>query len=129
MWALFTLALFSIVTNIEQRLQLSPCLYIELVLLIAIISKVWIVYNDKKILKFSTHHSLVATPLTQFCSRSLGGGGGVPSSRLMGMHCWMGLYFHGRIDYNGVTVTFSLELLERDLTFSAFGIWGIRKFC
>ena len=41
----------------------------------------------------------------------------------------MGLYFHGRIDYNGVTVTFSLELLERDLTFSAFGIWGIRKFC
>ena len=31
------------------------------------------------------------------------------------MHCWMGLHFHGRIDYDGVTVTFSLELLEWDL--------------
>ena len=58
-----------------------------------------------------------------------GGGGGVlPSSRLMGMYCWMGLHFHGWIDYNVVTFTFSLELLEWDPTFLVFGIWGIRKF-
>ena len=32
-----------------------------------------------------------------------GGGGGVlPSSRLMGMCCWMGSYFHDWIDYYGV---------------------------
>ena len=43
------------------------------------------------------------------------------------MHCWMGLHFHGRIDYNGVTVTFSLELLEWDLTFSAFWYLGHQK--
>ena len=32
---------------------------------------------------------------------------------------WMGSHFHSWIDYNGVA--FSLELLERDGTFSAFG--------
>ena len=30
------------------------------------------------------------------------GGGLLPSSRLMGMCCWMGSYFHDWIDYYGV---------------------------
>ena len=35
--------------------------------------------------------------------RGAGGGGGLlPSSRLMGMCCWMGSYFHDWIDYYGV---------------------------
>ena len=35
------------------------------------------------------------------CFSRGGGGGGLPSSRLMGMSRWMGLHFHDRIDYNG----------------------------
>ena len=31
--------------------------------------------------------------------RGVGGGGLLPSSRLMGMCCWMGSYFHDWIDY------------------------------
>ena len=31
-----------------------------------------------------------------------GGGGSLPSNRLMGMCRWMGLHFHGWIDYDGV---------------------------
>ena len=45
--------------------------------------------------------------------------GVLPSDRLMGMCRWMGSYFHGWIDYNGVA--FSSELLEWDRTFSGFG--------
>ena len=37
-------------------------------------------------------------------------GGVLPSSRLMGMCCWIGSYFHDWIDYNGVV--FLEELLE-----------------
>ena len=48
-----------------------------------------------------------------------GWGGVLPSNRLMGMCRWMGSHFHSWIDYNGVA--FSLELLEWDDTFSAFG--------
>ena len=44
-----------------------------------------------------------------------GGGGGVlPNKRLLGV----GLHFHNWIDYNGVT--FIVELLEWDRTFSGF---------
>ena len=46
------------------------------------------------------------------------GRGVLPTSRLIGMCSWMGSLFHGWIDYNGVT--FSLELLEWDRTFSVF---------
>ena len=34
--------------------------------------------------------------------RGVGEGGLLPSSRLMGMCCWMGSYFHDWIDYYGV---------------------------
>ena len=47
-----------------------------------------------------------------------GGGGILPSNRLMGMCRWMGSHFHSWIDYNGVA--FSLELLEWGRTFSDF---------
>ena len=40
----------------------------------------------------------------------VGGGGLLPSSRLMGMCCWMGSYFHDWVDYYGVV--FLEELLE-----------------
>ena len=42
--------------------------------------------------------------------RGVGGGGLLPSSRLMGMCCWMGSYFHDWVDYYGVV--FLEELLE-----------------
>ena len=45
-------------------------------------------------------------------------GGALPYKRLMGMCCWMGSQFHDWSDYNGVT--FSIELLEWDRTFSDF---------
>ena len=48
-----------------------------------------------------------------------GGGGSLPSNRLMGMCRWMGSHFHDWIDYNGVA--FSTELLKWGLTFSGFG--------
>ena len=48
-----------------------------------------------------------------------GGGGALPSNRLMGMCRWMGSHFHYWIDYNGVA--FSIELLEWGRTFSGFG--------
>ena len=52
-------------------------------------------------------------------ARSRGGGGGaLPSNRLMGMCRWMGLHFHDWIDYNGVA--FSIELLEWGRIFSGF---------
>ena len=36
-------------------------------------------------------------------ARGAGGGGGLlPSNRLMRMCCWMGSYFHDWIDYYGV---------------------------
>ena len=47
------------------------------------------------------------------------GGGVLPSNRLIGMCRWMRSHFHSWIDYNGVA--FSLELLDWDGTFSAFG--------
>ena len=49
-----------------------------------------------------------------------GGGGELPSNRLMGMCRWMGSHFHDWIDYNGVA--FSTELLEWGRMFSGF--WG-----
>ena len=47
-----------------------------------------------------------------------GGGGILPSKRLLGMCRWMGSHFHNWIDYNGVT--FLVELLEWGRTFSGF---------
>ena len=47
-----------------------------------------------------------------------GGGGVLPYKRLLGMCRWMGSHFHDWIDYNGVT--FLVELLEWDRTFSGF---------
>ena len=35
-------------------------------------------------------------------ARGAGGGGLLPSNRLMRMCCWMGSYFHDWIDYYGV---------------------------
>ena len=53
-------------------------------------------------------------------TRGLGGGGGVlPSNRLMELCHWMGSHFRGWIDYNGVA--FSIALLEWDLTFFGSG--------
>ena len=53
-------------------------------------------------------------------SRGVGGGGGaLPSNKLMGMCRWMGSHFHDWIDYNGVA--FSTELLEWGRIFSGFG--------
>ena len=46
--------------------------------------------------------------------------GALPSKRLMGMCCWMGLHFHEWIDYNGVA--FSTEVLEWGRIF--LGFWG-----
>ena len=43
----------------------------------------------------------------------------LPYKRLMGMCRWMGSYFHGWIDCNGVA--FSMALLEWGRTFSDFG--------
>ena len=48
-----------------------------------------------------------------------GGGGVLPSDRLMGMCRWMGSHFHRWIDYNGVA--FLLELLGWNRTFLGFG--------
>ena len=50
--------------------------------------------------------------------------GGLPSNRLMGICCWMGLHFQGWIDHNGVA--FSLEWRTR-MGLHIFGIWGIKK--
>ena len=47
-----------------------------------------------------------------------GGGGVLPSKRLLGMCRWMGSHFHNWTDYNGVT--FLVELLEWGSTFSGF---------
>ena len=53
------------------------------------------------------------------CLTPRGGGGGVlPSKRLLGMCRWMGSHFHNWTDYNGVT--FLVELLEWSRTFSGF---------
>ena len=48
-----------------------------------------------------------------------GGGGLLPSNRLMGMCRWMGSPFHEWIHYNGVV--FSIEVLEWGRIFSGFG--------
>ena len=58
-------------------------------------------------------------------SRGWGGGGALPSNRLMGMCRWMGSHFHDCIDYNGVA--FSKELLEWGRIFSGFN-FGVRIF-
>ena len=52
-------------------------------------------------------------------SRRPGGGGALPSNRLMGMCRWMGSHFHDWIDYNGIA--FSIELLKWSCIFSGFG--------
>ena len=57
---------------------------------------------------------------TLLCSPGGGGGGALPSNRLMGMCRWMGSHFHDCIDYNGVAI--STELLEWGRIFSEF--WG-----
>ena len=54
-----------------------------------------------------------------------GGGGIIPSKRLLGMSRRMRSHFHNWIDNNGVT--FLVELLEWGRTFSV-GISGVRKF-
>ena len=50
-----------------------------------------------------------------FGAARVGGGGGPPYKRLMGMCRLMGSHFHDWIDYNGVA--FSIELLEWGRTF------------
>ena len=55
----------------------------------------------------------------RWCCTPGGGGGALPSNRLMGMCRWMGSYFHDWIDYNGVA--FSIELLEWGRIFSGLG--------
>ena len=55
-----------------------------------------------------------------------GGGGALPSKRLMEMCCWMGSHCHNWIDYNGVL--FSIELLEWGCIFSGFGSKNINPF-
>ena len=61
-----------------------------------------------------------ATPFQNRRAISARGGGGVlPSNRLMGMCRWMGSRFHDWIGYNGVP--FSIELLEWGCIFSGFG--------
>lgn len=54
---------------------------------------------------------------------SPGGGGLLPSNRLFGMCCRTGSHFHDHewIDFN--ELTFSIESLERDRTFS--GLSGV----
>ena len=37
--------------------------------------------------------------MVAYRARGAGGGGLLPSSRLLGMCCWMGSYFHDLIDY------------------------------
>ena len=57
-----------------------------------------------------------------------GGGGGVlPSKRLLGMYRWMGLHFHNWTDYNGVTFLACFSRVTR-MGSQIFGIFGIRKF-
>ena len=59
-----------------------------------------------------------------------GGGGVLPSNRLMAMCRWMGSHFHDCIDLKGVV--FSIELLEWGLTISGFRgkkILASRDFC
>ena len=55
-----------------------------------------------------------------------GGGGALPSKRLMGMCRWMGSHYHDWIDHN--RVVFSIELLEWGRTFSIFGGKNINPF-
>ena len=47
-----------------------------------------------------------------------GGGGVLPSKRLLGMCRWMGSHFHNWTDYNGVT--FLVELREWGRTFLGY---------
>ena len=66
----------------------------------------------KKILDPPLNSAIItAFSFSCFLHPRSGGGGILPSNRLMEMCRW--------IDYNGVT--FSLELLEWDRTFSIFG--------
>ena len=59
--------------------------------------------------------------------RGAGGGGGLlPSSRLMGMCCWMGSYFHDWFYY--YEVVFLEELLECWNGVAHFQDLGVRKF-
>ena len=54
-----------------------------------------------------------------------GGGGALPSNRLMGMCRWMGSHFHDWIDYNGVA--FSIYKATR-MGSLVFRIWTVRIF-
>ena len=65
------------------------------------------------------NHPPRSAPAQQVLLVHPGGGGALPSNRLMGMCRWMGSHFHGWIDYNGVA--FSIELLEWGCIFSGFG--------
>ena len=61
----------------------------------------------------------VLLEIFEIVDSSPGGGGGVlPSKRLLGMCHWMGSHFHNWTDYNGVT--FLVELLEWGRKFSGF---------
>ena len=63
------------------------------------------------------HLSCIVTAIKVYLQP--GGGGAIPSNRLMEMCRWMGSHFHDWIDYNGVA--FSIELLMGS---HIFGIWG-----
>ena len=66
-----------------------------------------------------TNTYLCVRGLTGLPTHAGGGGGGVlPSNRLMGMCRWTGSHFHDWIDYN--EVAFSIELLEWGRIFSGF---------
>ena len=79
---------------------------------------------NKKCLKTKLyrHNTILYNSLYGRCymvePRVRGGGGVLPSKRLLGMCHWMGSHFQNWTNYDGVT--FLVELLERGRTFSGF---------
>ena len=58
---------------------------------------------------------------------SPGGGGVLPSNRLMGMCRWMGSHSHDWIDYNGVAFSIGTNRVTR-MGWHICGISGVSKF-
>ena len=67
-----------------------------------------------------TGRTEISLPDKVMAQSRFGRGWVLPYKRLKGMCHWMGLHFHDRTDYDGVT--FSIELLQWGHTFSDF--WG-----
>ena len=74
------------------------------------------------------HLSCIVTAIKVYLQP--GGGGTIPSNRLMKMCRWMGSHFHDWIDYN--VFAFPIELLEWGRIFSGFGgndgAWVLKKY-